>query len=458
MNDSVFETDGTKRHEPGGGVAVPSRRVSALLLLLTPPLATLHVGIACRIHCAVLVEELQVVSSTRHVHVEPGEALHDTPAVLGRGVGHQLKQPGDVIGEAVVGARVVLLSGRRESPRVLHADRHLVGGRRAVQHADLIDDGALQEIVLVHQARNVVQLRLELPVAPRLLGLAVERVEVEPDEGWAAARGLGALAALRVPAAAARGVDELLGVLQVVRYQRGREVLVALPRDGGRSLPPIREYRVHALLAVPHVGEGLAAGAALERPEAHARGLGELPAVAVSGGVGLRRRQGDVQIRRGAVARTGLLISARGRALAEHVSHAAAFDVRLVRAEEYCCHLRGAGMAVGVQEVRHPRWSEVLLLHGAGAPDLRHEDEVLREELLPVVCAFGSEVPVPVADLAEGAAGLDAVDEPLRLGHRHAVRRDARDLAEEAAPPDRVVVRGHELHRIASHVHAAQWP
>mmetsp|Transcript_88025 Transcript_88025/g.249269 ORF Transcript_88025/g.249269 Transcript_88025/m.249269 type:complete len:448 (-) Transcript_88025:263-1606(-) len=440
MNDSVFETDGTKRHEPGGGVAVPSRRVSALLLLLTPPLATLHVGIACRIHCAVLVEELQVVSSTRHVHVEPGEALHDTPAVLGRGVGHQLKQPGDVIGEAVVGARVVLLSGRRESPRVLHADRHLVGGRRAVQHADLIDDGALQEIVLVHQARNVVQLRLELPVAPRLLGLAVERVEVEPDEGWAAARGLGALAALRVPAAFARGVDELLGVLQVVRYQRGREVPVALARDGGRGLLPVRQHPLHALRAVPQRGEGLLARAPVERPEAHARGLRELPAVAVPLGVRRRWRVGlGVQVGGGAVAR-GVLCGRAGReALAEHVAHAAALDVGLVRPEEEVGHLRVADQAVGVLVADGPSIPHVLGVHGAHAPLLGHKDEVLGQDLLSVFRGLGRQVPVPERHLPEAAALLERIEEPLRLVSGPPIALDAGDHAHEPAAPVGVV-------------------
>mmetsp|Transcript_72816 Transcript_72816/g.152048 ORF Transcript_72816/g.152048 Transcript_72816/m.152048 type:complete len:276 (-) Transcript_72816:368-1195(-) len=248
----------------------------------------------------------------------------------------------------------------------------------AIEHADFIDDGPLNEGVLFHEILDSIHATLEGVIAAFLHWLTIVSIEVEPNVLWAATGDVLALGTSLL--------HEVGCIVQILCNERGGEVLVPLTLSDGCSLLPVRHDHVDAGGVLPELRQGLLLAAALQGPEASACGVRVLPAIAFTLGVRLRRGLA-IQVSCWTVARVDRCLRTGLRALAEHVTHAATVDVRLVASKEDVCHRSGRLDTIPIQEAGLVGFPHIRSIHCSSTPLLWHENEILGQVLwCPVRC------------------------------------------------------------------------
>merc|ERR1712039_595846 len=157
---------------------------SAALPRLLPPLAVPDVGLAYVVQL-LTVEDLLVVGAAGLVEHEPRESLNDLPPIAGSGIDHPVEEAIHIASHAI-GKLLGLGTGfvgllRCGVPAAVRDTDRVLQRALAIQHADFVDDRALDERKPLHESCHFIEASLEAIVAAQGDRLAIVGIEVEAD-------------------------------------------------------------------------------------------------------------------------------------------------------------------------------------------------------------------------------------------------------------------------------------
>lgn len=138
--------------------------------------------------------------------------------------------------------------------------------------------------------------------------------------------------------------DETVNVVQINRYQRRGQVLVALCNSCRCSLLPHAHLSCDTLRIVPAIWQRLPVVNSFHRPKANSSGMTVTPAIAMAQWVRFCRVLRKQMCNR-ACSSLNFSIGTRGSASSHHVAHAAALDIRLICTQENVSHLSWTPLA-----------------------------------------------------------------------------------------------------------------
>merc|ERR1712194_443701 len=133
--------------------------LSFMGLHCSPPGTASDVSLAKLVHCAVGMEQVQIVGATSFVFVKPRETLHDRSSITGTRSEHNVEkvvhETGEPVGQlCVCWTSMVRLVLRWIIAIVWHTNRP-VWRTSTIQHSDLVDDRTKNKRIVLHDFCDV---------------------------------------------------------------------------------------------------------------------------------------------------------------------------------------------------------------------------------------------------------------------------------------------------------------